>query len=276
MIMFWMSSYEVARGGLLNANVLDNRIATEHGCHQCCKKNQCLAMHFIGDAACAKQIVFTTNNHISKGSFLQLQGEPFEKVYVLKSGSTKSAITSLEGTEQIVGFEFAGDMLGFEAFGLDEYVSSVMALEDVLVCSFSRKTLDVLIATNANVKKYLIAQFGLTIAKEYRQLLLVNQNSAEQRMAIFLLELMCRLGKNTLKICMSRADIANYLGLASETVSRVLTRFEIQGIVSVKKKNIRILDEALLVQYSQHHPVNVPSAVQALHKSSRVRRLNIH
>ncbi len=146
-------------------------------------------------------------------------------------------------------------MLGLDALDSNKHVSSVVAMENSVICGFTRKYVESLSLIDPVFQKQIISRFSREIIQDYQLLMLINKKTAEQRVAIFLLELLVRMnfdsGQNIhLKLSMSRADIANYLGLVAETVSRILSRFERLGMITVKKKKLQIIDEQLLINYS--------------------------
>jgi CRP/FNR family transcriptional regulator len=201
-----------------------------------------------------------------KEDYIFRQGERCKKLFIVKSGSIKSFITSDDGNEQVIGFRFAGEVLGLDALDGSEHLSSVIALENSVICGFSRSYIEFLCRTDPSFQGEIIARFSREIVRDYQLLMLINKKTAEQRVAIFLLELLIRMNfvpgqSSCLKLSMSRADIADYLGLVPETVSRILSRFERFGIITVKKKKLQIIDEQSLIHYSSSLSSINPSSI---------------
>ncbi len=224
-------------------------------CFDCFKKTQCLAKLLTLENFSSLKDYVSNDRQFQDGKFIFRQGEPCEKIFIVKSGSIKSFITSADGTDQIIGFRFAGEVLGLDALDSDKHVSSVVALENSVICGFSRKYIETLCQTNPAFQREIISRFSREIVQDYQLLMLINKKTAEQRVAIFLLELLLRMNFVPgqiihLKLTMNRADIANYLGLVPETVSRILSRFERLGMITVKKKRLQIIDEQLLINHS--------------------------
>lgn len=192
------------------------------------------------------------------GDYIYRQGEVCKYLFVIKTGAAKSQVGFIEGIDQVIGFHFSTEVLGLDAFDCNKHVSSVIVLENSIVCAFPRQLVEKLCADSPDFQRELIARLSREIVQEHQLLTLINKNTAEQRVALFLLDLSIRMGfggeaKIDIKLCMSRADIANYLGLVPETISRILSRFELLGMIAVKKKKLQIIDMKMLSEYSQYH-----------------------
>ncbi len=235
-------------------------LPNKDSCHDCFKKEQCLAKQLTISDVEGLSALISKNIKYRCGDYIYRQGDTSENIFIVKSGATKSLINSVEGNELVIGFHFAGEVLGFDAIDTNIHASSVLALDNSIICGFSRQLLDRLCTTDATFQKELIARFSHEIVRDYQLLILINKKTAEQRVAIFLLELLVRMGSSRgqvihLNLVMSRADIASYLGLVPETVSRVLSKFERMGMLVVKKKKLQIVNDQLLVKYSNNQPL---------------------
>ncbi len=222
---------------------------------QVLKKNQCLAKQLTLGNISSFEGYISNDQQYQDGCYIFRQGDCSDKIFIIKSGSIKSFITSADGNEQVIGFRFPGEVLGLDALDSNKHVSSVVAMENSVICGFTRKYVESLSLIDPVFQKQIISRFSREIIQDYQLLMLINKKTAEQRVAIFLLELLVRMnfdsGQNIhLKLSMSRTDIANYLGLVAETVSRILSRFERLGMITVKKKKLQIIDEQLLINYS--------------------------
>jgi CRP/FNR family transcriptional regulator len=198
------------------------------------------------------------NKKYRRGDYIYRQGDACKYLFVIKAGSAKSQIISVKGTDQVIGFHFSTEVMGLDALDSNKHASSVVVLENSIVCAFPRQLIEKCCTTTPAFQVDLIARFSREIVHEHQLLMLINKNTAEQRVAIFLLDLFIRMGfrgkaKIDINLCMSRADIANYLGLVPETVSRVLSKFERLGIIAVKKKKLKIIDIKNLSEYSAYH-----------------------
>ena len=159
------------------------------------------------------------------------ENEPADYVYRVVSGSVRTYNILSDGRRQIGGFYMPGDIFGIEFDG--EHTSAAEAISDVKVLVIKRSALDALAGRDASVAREL---FALT-ARELRRVqdrILLLVKSAQERVAGFLLEMAKRAcGGNAIDLPMSRQDIADYLGLTIETVSRTLTSLETAATIEV-------------------------------------------
>ena len=216
-------------------------------CEECGAKKLCFN-HVLNAEQKKTFCTFITNSHaFSKDQHLFRTGGATENLYILKSGSAKSYLVSENGDEQIIGFHFPGEVLGLDDLTNNQHASSVVFLEDSNVCSISTNSFDALVNEIPQIQHETISRLNEKIGHAHELLLMINHLTAEQRVAAFILELSERMNligfpKTSIKLNMSRPDIANYLGLASDTVSRLLKTFERQSLILVKNKNLEIID----------------------------------
>jgi len=159
------------------------------------------------------------------------EGDPAEYLYKLVSGVVRTSKILSDGRRQIGGFYLPGDVFGLESG--DEHTLAAEAVTDTKVLIVKRSVLAALAARNSTVARelYMLTARELRRAQE-RILLLVK--SAQERVASFLLEMTERApAGNTIDLPMSRQDIADYLGLTIETVSRTLTSLESAATIEV-------------------------------------------
>jgi CRP/FNR family transcriptional regulator len=216
-------------------------------CEECGAKKLCFN-HILNTQQKQKFCTFITNSHaFSKDQHLFRTGSPTENLYILRSGSAKSYLVSENGDEQIIGFHFPGEVLGLDDLTNNQHASSVVFQEDANVCSMSTSSFNALANEIPQFQHETISRLNEEIAHAHELLLMINHLTAEQRVAAFILELSERMNlmgfsNTSIKLSMSRVDIANYLGLASDTVSRLLKTFERQGLILVKNKNLNIIN----------------------------------
>ena len=178
------------------------------------------------------------------GSHLFHVGDPFQSLYVVRSGSVKTYLTSEEGEEQILGFHQPGDIVGFDAIARRRHPCSAAALETSSVCTLSFDKLTKLCQRSPQMFARLVEMMSRETLRLTDSLLL-GRRSAEQRVAVFLLvqaERQAERGYSpmALTLAMSRTDIGKYLGLTVETVSRILTRFQDLGLLTKERNQIHI------------------------------------
>lgn len=178
-------------------------------------------------------------------------GDNFDGIYVLRSGSAKSIITSKNGEEHITKFYYPGDMLGIDGFDGHKHTHTVCFLETSSVCLIKESEINRMIATNTDFRDGLLQSMSHRLVCDGAMLMCLCTCSSEQKVAKFLLDLSNGFSERGLSgsefmLSMTRTDIANYLGMAIETVSRVLASFQHRHMIAVQLRYLSILDFAAL------------------------------
>lgn len=187
---------------------------------------------------------------LQMGELLFWQGQSSESLYALKSGSFRCFIANETGEEQTIGFYLPGELMGLEAFQHGRFNCSTIALETASVCELPLSELNNLCAAIPSLQHQIMRILSKEISSDHDKILL-GHRPAKQRMAIFLLMLSKRyaalgFSSTLFNLTMSRYDMANFLGLTIETVSRQLGALVQLGIITVKQRRITINDiEAL-------------------------------
>ncbi|GAB0148497.1 fumarate/nitrate reduction transcriptional regulator Fnr [Marichromatium gracile] len=184
---------------------------------------------------------------LHRGDFLFRDGDRFRSLYVVKTGSVKTFAPSPEGGEQVLGFHLPGEIIGLDAIDKDEHACSAKVLETSAICEIPFQRLEELTCSIPSLQHQMYRLLSKEIGHDTDMLLLLGKKNAEERLAAFLLSLSQRLHKRGLSpsdfyLSMSRHEIGNYLGLAVETVSRLFTRFQDDGLMRVDRKHIELLD----------------------------------
>ena len=166
------------------------------------------------------------------------EGEAADHFYQVVSGVVRTYTVLPDGRRIIDGFHLAGDIFGLESH--TQFRHSANGIDDVTVLSFHRCDLDTLSASNSELGKALRSSLIASLARAQDHRLLLGRKTAAEKVAGFLVEIAQRASKSkTAKLPMSHADIADYLGLCRETVSRVLSNLSNDGIVEVKGPKLR-------------------------------------
>lgn len=183
------------------------------------------------------------------GSTLILQGQPADLVYNVTSGIIRLYKLLPDGRCQIVGFAMPGDFLGL-ALG-NAYGYSADAIDDVTACAFLRDSYSELVDAKPHLLRRLheLSNHELTLAQE--QMMLLGRRTAEEKIICFLLGMQkrwARIGKPsvTVPLPMSRQDIADFLGLTIETVSRTLTRLGREKAILIVPGGVRLMQPSRL------------------------------
>ncbi|AJQ94594.1 fumarate/nitrate reduction transcriptional regulator Fnr [Gynuella sunshinyii] len=227
-------------------------VSTAH-CDTCSLHPLCLPIGLQDNDLDKLEKIIRRGRPIQKGDHLFRQGEPFTSVYAVRTGTLKTYTLTNDGEEQITGFHLASELVGLSNFDTQLYTCSAKALETTNVCEIPFESLDDLSAELPALRRQLLRTMGKEIRDDQQMMLLLSKKSAEERIASFLLNLASRFKRRgfsdkTFRLSMSRADMANYLGLAVETVSRVFTRFQKQDLIEItgNAKEISLLDQKAL------------------------------
>ena len=164
------------------------------------------------------------------------EAEPAEYVFNVTSGTVKLYKLLADGRRQITGFLFPGDFLGLALNATYTYTSE--AIQAVAACRFPRKRLESLFDEFPQLEKRMLGMAVDELAAAQDQMLLLGRKTAREKVASFLLMLSRRqssrgMAENPIDVPMSRADIADYLGLTIETVSRTLTQLKKDTVISL-------------------------------------------
>jgi CRP/FNR family transcriptional regulator len=194
---------------------------------------------------------------LQPGEHLYNIGDPGKAIYAVRSGTIKTYIPTDQGDEQVLGFYLPRELLGFEALGHDNFSSAAMAVETSDVCELPFDSLEKLYDQVKGLREQIDRLIGREFYNDHTMLLLLGKRHGEERLASFLLSISRRLqnrgfSPKEFNLTMSRRDIGNYLGLAEETVSRLFTRFQEEGIVRVERKHLTIHDMDKLQAMVEH------------------------
>lgn len=228
-------------------------------CQNCSLLQLCLPMGLAeGDLEKLDNII-QRRKPVQKGDYLYHMGDPFKAVYAVRSGSFKTFTTNAEGQEQIVGFYLPGELMGMDAISANQHICSAKALETTSVCEIPYERLEQLSLEIHGLQHHLLRLMSQEIQHDQCKLMMVAKLPAEGRVANFIINISERFqtrgyAANDFNLSMSRNDIANMLGLAVETVSRIMTNFQEQGILKVDRKHIEVLDVQQLRRVSSQCP----------------------
>lgn len=187
--------------------------------------------------------------------YIYRANDPFKTLYVIRSGSVKTYTFIQNGMEQVTGFHLTGKLLGLDGVGNVQHSEAAIALETSSICEIPYSKLESLRKQDPRLQSLLWYAMSNEIRDEYEHLRLLTRASAAARLACFLLCLSnCfqqrGYSSSNFNLSLSRHDIANLLGLAVETVSRLLTQFHEEGLVSVDRKHIVLEDMESLKRLS--------------------------
>jgi CRP/FNR family transcriptional regulator len=219
-----------------------------HFCSTCAFSQACLAEGLDKRALGELHVLVEHDGPYQAGEHLFRVGDKFEAIAAVRAGTVKTYIVDRDGHEHVLGFFLGGEVIGLDAIDGETYPCNAVALDTVMLCRFSFPKMAMLAARVPGLQRQLFRLLSRDIG---RAALLAGDWSADQRMAAFLVGLSRRLASrgfsaSRFALTMARTDIANYLRLAPETVSRVLRRLQSEGVIKVERRELELLDRAAL------------------------------
>lgn len=207
--------------------------------------------------------LISLRRRVVRGQRLYRTDDSFNALYAIRSGSFKTDTQLDDARIQVTGFHMAGDVLGMDGIGSGNHISTVVALEDSEVCVVPFPQLEQLSRRVRALQHRLHELMSREIVRTNGVMMMLGKKGAEERLADFLTNLSQRFSTrgyppNDFHLRMSRAEIGSYLGLRLETVSRYFSRFREQGLIAVRRKHVRILDNERLRSLIAHQ-----SAIEA-------------
>jgi CRP/FNR family transcriptional regulator, anaerobic regulatory protein len=216
-------------------------------CQECSLRDLCLPLGLDESELRALEGTVKSRRKLKKGDYLYRTGDRFRSLYALRAGSTKTCETSADGNVQITAFHLPGELLGMDAISSESHPCDVVALESTEICELPFDKLETLAREIPGLQHQLFRIMSREIMQDEALLLMLGRMKAEERLATFLLSFSKRhqkLGQSAteLRLPMSRQDLGDYLGLALETVSRLFSRFQEDGLITVQGRQVQLLD----------------------------------
>jgi CRP/FNR family transcriptional regulator len=225
--------------------------AIKAGCAACSMHQLCLPMG-LGNADMERlDRIIGRRRRLARDERLYGMDEPFRNLYAVRFGHFKTYQVNAAGVAQITGFQMAGELLGMDAISGDRHHCDAVALEDSEVCEIPFARLEELFSEVPTLLRHFHRIMSQEITREQNVMLLLGNMRAEQRFAVFLVNLSARYATRgysptRFQLRMSREDIGNYLGLTIESISRLLSRFKKAGLLQVDKREVVLLEPARL------------------------------
>lgn len=226
-------------------------------CEHCTVRHLCLPGTLDSRSRDALDGLLIGRRRLRKGQILFREGERFHYLYAVRFGSFKSTFPLPTEGERVNSFYLAGDVMGFDGAADGRHPTTATALEAAETCAIPFAELMDACAGSPALRKRISQLMGRQLVREYRSVQLFARRHMEERVAAFLLELagwMHERGYSSraFQLRMSRADIGSYLGTTIETVSRCLSLFAREGYITVRTRQIDLLDaEGLRTSYLQ-------------------------
>jgi CRP/FNR family transcriptional regulator len=216
-------------------------------CSSCSLRELCLPLGLSGADVERLDTLVANRRSVRRGGALFHVGDPFNELYAVRTGFFKTCVASEDGASQVTGFQMAGEMLGLDAISHDRHTCDAIALEDSQVCVIPVAELEALGREVPALQTQFHKMMSREIATDHQIMLLLGSMHAEERVAAFLLNLMHRLqargfSASSVLLRMSREEIGSFLGLQLETVSRTLSKFQANGLLIVRQRQIEVTD----------------------------------
>jgi len=218
-------------------------------CSSCNLRELCLPGGVcVEDLERVENIVYA-RRRIKRGEVLFGAGDEFKAVYAIRSGFFKTSLVDGEGREQVTGFFMGGELIGMDGIGSGRYNGSAIALEDSEVCVMPYSLIEEMALEVPSLQRHLHSVLAREIVRDHGVMMLLGSMRAEERLAAFLTNLSKRFlrrgySASDFHLRMTREEIGSYLGLKLETVSRLFSQFQKDGVIDVQQKHVRILDIA--------------------------------
>ncbi|HUW37379.1 MAG TPA: fumarate/nitrate reduction transcriptional regulator Fnr [Rhodocyclaceae bacterium] len=232
---------------IVPTRLADRTACAPIACKNCGVYQLCLPLGLDGSDLALLDSIVRRKEVYKRGQVLFRSGDRFDYVYAIRSGSVKTSVSSDDGRVQITGFHIAGELLGLSALASGHYSGEARALETISVCKVEASRLDEIAREIPSVQYQMLKIMSGQIRRDEELMLLLGTRRAEERLAAYLLGLSRRFASRNyspkqFRLSMSRKDIGNYLGMAEETVCRILTRFHEDGLITAERRMVRLND----------------------------------
>lgn len=227
------------------ADVINTHSAAS--CSDCRLRELCLPSGMSDTPRAAIAAAVFAHRRLKQGQALFRAGEPFESVYLVRTGFVKTVVLLEDGREQVTGLYMPGEMLGMDGLASGRHVSDAIALDHTDICVVPYERLETLGRQAREVQRYLHRMFSNEIVREQRMMLLLGSMNAEERVSAFLLNLSERLtargySPSQFVLRLTREEIGSLLGMKLETVSRIFSKFQKAGLIAVDGRQVRIIN----------------------------------
>jgi CRP/FNR family transcriptional regulator, anaerobic regulatory protein len=213
----------------------------------------CLIARPEAGAVPSDERILTAPTRLRRGAVVYRAGDLFQALYAIRFGSCKTVLLAKGGREQVIGYHMAGDVVGIDGVASELHECDATALEDMEVCRLPFSEVERLARRSHHFEHGLHKLLTQESARAHVLMLMLGSMRADQRLAFFMLDLSQRHQARGYSSCefvlrMTRGEIGSYLGLTLETVSRLLSRFQRDGLLQVEGRTVKLLDRVALSQ----------------------------
>lgn len=216
-------------------------------CGTCNLRELCLPMGLTDIEMDQLDKIVRHRRRIPRDTALYRMNDPFTNLYAIRVGHLKTYQVSASGAHHISGFRMTGELLGMEAINACRHQCDAVALEDSEVCEIPFTELEELLRDVPIMLHHFHRLMSREITQDHTAMLQLGNLRAEQRFAAFLLNLSTRYkargySATNFQLRMSREEIANFLALTNETISRLLSQFKKMAWVKANNREIELLN----------------------------------
>jgi len=220
---------------------------TAESCQNCAQQRFCLPQGLEPAEVQDLEHLISRIRSVGRGDYLFRAGERQRSVYAVRSGVIKLSCSMSNGDEQVIGFRLPGDLFGLEALGMEICTNSAVAIAPSSVCQIPVAQLIRVSSESPKLQQQLYVLFARQIVNANLALTMLGKSKAESGLAALILSVAERYrargySSTDFNLSMSRAEIGHYLGITVETVSRLFSRFQKQGLLKVDKRHIVVRD----------------------------------
>jgi len=192
------------------------------------------------------------------GDFLVRQNDRFEAFYLIQSGVLRSETASYKGRRRVKWFYFPGDLIGMEAISSKQWPADISVIHKTCICEIPADKFTRAAQHYPQIQQQLFSRFGERILNQEYSLSTDFSEAATARLLEYLLQLHKRLqgtgfvSGSQLALPMTKSELASYLGMSAETLSRVLNKLEVKGLIDNQLQSIDLLDRTRLAETLEH------------------------
>lgn len=233
--------------------------APKTSCRQCGLFDLCFAREVAESRRDELDAIIRRQRGLRREEHLFHGGQPFKTVCVVQTGTVKTYQLSSEGDEIVTGFHLPGELIGLDAIAREKHPEFAVALEESQYCEIPYRDFQKILTESASLNTLMLKLLSSDMAETRELLVVIGRMDARARVSMFLLNMSRRLKRRgedgmRFRLSMDRRDIANYLSLTIETVSRTLSWMQKQDMLTVRGKQVQLLDaDALLETAGREH-----------------------
>jgi CRP/FNR family transcriptional regulator len=219
--------------------------ANREGCSTCSLFQMCLPSNFNDREVQLFENIVAGRRRIARHASLFCQNDSFQMLYAIRFGQFKLIGTGLDGEPRVAGFHMAGDLVGMDGIARGHHSFRLMALENSEVCEIPFAAFSRVMSVEPMIQRKFLQAMSAANFVEHDNSRMLSSSSLDQRFATFLMNYGARYARlgysdRSFRLSMSRGDIGSYLGTTVESVSRLIKRFNMQRLVSIDGREVKL------------------------------------